>query len=111
MQRSFTQKIKQRIRGIKGLILVILAVLVLVLALAPGLSRPTNLLAQESNFPTLTPTFTETPTITSTFGPSPTPTATATKVKRIVNELTFPHPGDAVAGVTNLIGTALTQRF
>jgi hypothetical protein len=90
----------------KGWSLLVLAALIVVLALAPGLSPDNDIVAQTSPFGTPTPTWTITPG-----GPTLTPTVTATKVKRIVNELTHPKPGDAVAGVTAIIGTALTAQF
>jgi hypothetical protein len=99
-------------RQIKGWSLLILAALVVTLALAPGLSTQRDIWAQISPL-TQTPTFTLTPVpgATATFGPSPTPTVTPTKVKRVVNELRHPQPGDAVAGITAIIGTALTAQF
>ena len=57
----------------------------------------------------LTPGLTMTPTSNS--GPTPTPTLTPTKVKRVVNEITAPIAGDAVAGSTNIIGTILVDLF
>jgi hypothetical protein len=61
----------------------------------------------------LTPTITLTlvPGAAPTFGPSPTPSVTPTKVKRVVNELRHPKHGDAVSGITPIIGTALTAQF
>ncbi|MCC6454304.1 MAG: hypothetical protein IT328_05130 [Caldilineaceae bacterium] len=89
----------------KGWSLVVLAVLVVMLALVPGLPQETGLMAQDSPLtPTVTPTFTITP---DPLTPSPTPT----KEKRVVNELRHPQPGDAVAGTTAIIGTALTNLF
>jgi hypothetical protein len=89
----------------KGWSLVVLAVLVVMLALVPGLSQDTGLMAQDSPLtPTVTPTWTITP---DPLTPSPTPT----KEKRVVNELRHPQPGDAVAGTTAIIGTALTNLF
>jgi hypothetical protein len=98
----------------KGWSLLVLAVLVVMLALAPGLSHRSDLLAQDSPLTpsvTTTITTTTTPTITPTFGPSPTITVLPTKEKRVVNEITHPRPGDAVAGTVAIIGTALTQQF
>ena len=101
-------------RRLKGWRLVVLAAIVVSLALVPGLSQPKDILAQESPLtitPTWTPTWTPVPGATPTFGPTPTPTVTATKVKRVVNELRHPQQGDAVAGITAIIGTALTAQF
>ena len=97
-------------RRYKGWSLLVLAMLVVMLVFAPGLSDTINLLAQDSPL-SPTPTVTETPTITPTFGPTETPTVTPTKVKRVVNELRHPQAGDAVAGTTAIIGTALTNLF
>jgi len=98
-------------RGIKGWILAMLALLMVVLAFDPGLARTSSIWAQTTNLDQPTPTWTPTLTITPTLGPSPTASVTPTKVKRIVNELTFPKSGNAVAGITKLYGTALTPRF
>lgn len=88
-------------RQIKGWSLLLLAALVITLALSPTISVHPNLLAQESPLQTMTPTI----------GPESMITVTPTKVKRIVNELTHPKPGDAVSGITAIIGTALTPQF
>jgi hypothetical protein len=93
---------------LKGWSLIVLAVLVVVLTLAPGLSHQDEIIAQS---PVSTPTPTLTPTWTPIPGSTPTPTPTPTKVKRVVNELRHPKPGDAVAGTTAIIGTALTTLF
>lgn len=42
---------------------------------------------------------------------SPLSTPTPTKVRRVVNEVRHPQAGDAVAGVTPIIGTALVNLF
>jgi hypothetical protein len=90
----------------KGWGLVVLAAVVVMLALAPGLSLDTGLMAQTTSplTPTVTPTWTITP---DPLTPSPTPT----KEKRVVNELRHPQPGDALAGTTAITGTALTNLF
>lgn len=91
---------------LKGWSLFVLAVLVIVLSLLPGLAQDTNILAQDSPLtPTVTPTFTVMP------GATPTTLPTPTKERRVVNELRHPKPGDAVAGTTAIIGTALIQLF
>lgn len=90
-------------RRVKGWSLFVLAALVVILALAPGLSHRTDILAQDSPL-TMTPS----PTAT---GPTPTASITPTKEKRVVNELRHPKHGDAVAGITAIIGTALTAQF
>lgn len=95
-------------RRLKGWSLMVLAALAVTLAFAPGLSNTMDILAQDSP---LSPTVTETPTITPTTGPAPTVTVTPTKVKRVINELRHPQAGDAVAGTTAIIGTALTNLF
>jgi hypothetical protein len=74
------------------------------LALWPDLAARRDLFAQFSPL-TETPTFTFTPTITLTPGP------TLTKVRRVVNELTAPAPGDAIARATVIWGTALIPSF
>lgn len=89
---------------LKGWSLLVLAVLVVTLALTPGLSHQGDILAQNSPL-------TETPTFTPTVDPFATVVITPTKEKRVVNELRHPQAGDAVAGTTAIIGTALTERF
>jgi hypothetical protein len=97
-------------RQMKSWSLLVLAALVVVFALAPDLSTDTNLWAQTSPL-TETPTVTLTPTWTPIPGSTDTPTPTPTKVKRVVNELRHPGSGDAVSGITAIIGTALTEQF
>lgn len=81
---------RQSNRQIKGWSLVILAALVVGMSLASAIPNTLELLAQESPL---------------------TPTPTPTKVKRVVNELRHPRSGDAVAGTTAIIGTALISLF
>lgn len=94
---------------VKRIILVLLALLMGGLAFWPDLSyHQRQLWAQvQSPFGTFTPTPTFTLIPTSTLTPGPTPT----KVKRVVNEVRAPKEGDAIAGLTDIIGTALKQRF
>src|SRR5215204_1792800 len=80
---------------LKGWSLFVLALLVISVSLIPDLSRDRHISAQTSPF--------DTPTLTASITP--------TKAKRVINELRFPNPGDAVAGVTAIIGTALTNQF
>jgi hypothetical protein len=94
-------------RRVKGWSLLILAALAMTMALAPSVSHQTHLLAQVVS--PLTATFT--PTITPFPGATATLTPTPTKVRRIVNELTHPKAGNAVAGITAIIGTALKPEF
>jgi hypothetical protein len=97
---------------LKGWSLVVLAVLVVVLSLVPGLSQDMDIMAQTTPVSVIgTPTLTSTLTLTPTLGPTPAVTATPTKVRRIVNEVRHPQHGDAVSGVATIIGTALTERF
>jgi hypothetical protein len=61
--------------------------------------------------PTWTPTWTPfvTPTWTPTFNPnSPLPTPTSLL---LATEITHPRPGDAIAGLTSILGTAVTTSF
>jgi len=60
---------------------------------------------------TNTPTFTPPPSATPTFTPFGTPQPTATKPIRVVNEITQPKPGDAVAGLVSIEGTALINAY
>jgi hypothetical protein len=55
--------------------------------------------------PVITPTVDPFATFTPTVGVTPT------KVRRVVNEIVEPLPGDAIFGTTRIVGTALTQRF
>jgi hypothetical protein len=96
-------------RHLKGWSLIVLAALIVALALAPGLAERHDLLAQNS--PPATPTVTPTLTVTPIPGATATPTITPTKVKRVVNELRHPKPGDAVSGTVAIIGTALIDLF
>ena len=76
--------------------LLLLAILIALLAVTPGIPERHGILAQDSPlFPTETPIL------------EPTPT----KVRRVVNELRHPKHGNAVAGVTAIVGTALTNQF
>ena len=66
--------------------------------------------------PTFTPatatlTFTSFPTPTPTFTPFGTPQPTPTTPIRMVNEITDPKPGDAVAGSVGFRGTALIETY
>jgi hypothetical protein len=100
----------------KKLLLVGIGIAICLFALMPGSpDRLHPLLAQESPMSpqeTPTPTFTPTETPTGTPTPTPgTPTATPTKVKRVINEVTEPKAGNAVAGIVNIRGTALVDSF
>lgn len=77
-------------RHLKGWSLIVLAVLVAGISFSPGIPTTLELLAQESPL---------------------TPIMTPTKVKRVVNELRHPRSGNAVAGTTAIIGTALINLF
>lgn len=94
---------------------------------------PRPLWAQEvaTNTPTYTPSYTPTPTITwtptptgsatwtPTFTATPTPpgffsplgTPTLTPTNEIVTRIDQPSNGDAVAGLTSIVGSALTSAF
>jgi hypothetical protein len=83
----------------KRLGLLLLALLTIGAAFWPGMGADRQVRAQDPISPF------ETPTITPTLGPTPT------KVKRVINEIRHPQAGDAVAGVTPIIGTALIDLF
>ncbi len=83
----------------KGFSLLVLALLVVGGAFWPGMGSGRLARAQDPFSPFATPT------ITLTAGPTPT------KVKRVVNEIRHPQSGDAVSGVTPIIGTALIDLF
>ncbi|MFN8491892.1 MAG: hypothetical protein U0350_30100 [Caldilineaceae bacterium] len=86
---------------------------------ATGTATNTSTLTQTGTPPTATPTgsltstptFTPLPTATPTFTPFGTPQPTATKAIRVVNEITQPKPGDAVAGLVSIEGTALIDAY
>lgn len=96
-------------RRLKQYLLIMLAVGVGVVAYWPSVpQRQAGLWAQgNSPLPTFTfpPTITPTPTITPLVSPTPT------KVKRVVNEVTEPVAGDAIAGITRIVGTAVVPAF
>ena len=97
---------------LKGWSLAGLALLVVVLSLAPGLSHDREIMAQTTpQSPVDTPTLTPTLILTPTLGPTPDVSPTPTKVRRIVNEIRHPQHGDAVSGVAEIIGTALIEQF
>ncbi|NJN81770.1 MAG: hypothetical protein HC802_05420 [Caldilineaceae bacterium] len=93
--------------------LVLIAIAVVAVGALSWLDSPAPLLlAQDSFVATSTPT--ETPTETPTASPTittTTPTATPTKSRRVVNEITHPQDGDAIAGITDILGTALLRGF
>lgn len=95
----------------KRIVLVAIGALVLILSLWPPTSndRATTWAQPQSPLETITPG--PTPTPTSASGPTPTPTITPTKVKRVINEISFPIAGNAVSGWTNIVGTALVDLF
>lgn len=97
----------------KRIILIVLAVGIGIVAFVPAMPQPETVLwAQATSLlPTGTLTVTPTPTPTFTPGVSPLQSPTPTKVPRIVNEVTEPVAGDAVARVTNIVGTALVAQF
>ena len=95
----------------KQISLIVLALAAFGLALWPDLAaRRGDLLAQDNPI-TATPTFTGTPTVTPTPTLTLTPGATPTKVRRVVNELTAPVAGDAIARAALIWGTALIPTF
>ena len=66
--------------------------------------------AQEGGTATPTATATLSLTPTTPVG-TPTPAQTATVDLRVVNEIVQPQPGDAIAGVQPLVGTAIIDDF
>lgn len=92
---------------LKRIILIMLAVGIGVVALRSTPPRQAALWAQASS--PLTPT--ATPTFTPMAGESPLETPTPTKVRRVVNEVTEPVDGDAIAGITRIVGTAVVPQF
>ena len=96
-------------------LLIVVAAALVALAASSWFSSPApSLLAQTSPIDTATPT--ETPTETPTINLTPTitdttPTATPTKSRRVVNEMTHPQDGDAISGITDILGTALLRGF
>lgn len=116
--------------SLKRSLLVGLAVLVLVLAAALDLRRgPLAVWAQAADTATPTPTPTATPSLTPNLTPTLTPTwtpiwtATWTPTSAftsplptptsllLATEIIHPRPGDAIAGITEILGTAVTTSF
>ena len=94
----------------------LLAAAIALLCVAP--QQPAEVQAQTS--PLDTPTWTPfptpafpTPAFPTPFGTPPGPafTPTATPDFRIINEITLPGPGDAVAGFAPIVGTAVITDF
>jgi hypothetical protein len=83
---------------LKGWSLIALVLLIAAVLLLPSLAQEPGVMAQIDS------------PLASPLG-VPTVTPAPTKVRRIVNELTHPGPGDAVSGLTTIIGTALTAQF
>jgi hypothetical protein len=95
-----------RTRGVLALLALI------VLVLSARVQEFTSVWAQASPSPPPTPTF-PAPFIPTPFGTPPGPlfTPTPTPDFRIVNEITHPQSGDAVAGFAPIIGTAVITDF
>ncbi len=85
--------------------------------ITPTPTPTSSITATPTDTPTLTPPPTGTEVFTLTFTPtppgfeSPLGTPTFTPTNEIVTRLDHPGDGDAVAGLTPLIGSALTNSF
>ncbi len=96
----------QQLRGRVWLLLLAVGIVILC-------ARPQAVMQVWAQSPISPPEFPPTPVFPTPFGtpPGPLSTPTATPDFRIINEITHPQPGDAVAGFAPIIGTAVITDF